>query len=707
MMRYKQILFREYCELKKKFLTSSNCDLNDLKIQVELLDETWAKWLQDNEARINGSNQDEMLQDLRQIIEDCSQQARRFDSDNIYHLMKFGAVRLMKDDFEGANKFYDLVILKDPAWSAFAHNNRAYCTINMKGNGNIRRAIDDLKATLHELETYKKTFVFSKVHAYANPYAIKNNEDNDLIALFQKNITFTKFYDMMECQLLNHIDTQIIESIEKLEKIEKNNEVRIECRKIFDLIPNEDCEIQKMSEEYRQLGLLFTFNIDEKPRFCYEAKIVSSLVMLEAVSDILLRLKFQGILLNADPLFESKYIVELLCNIGTVKDDSLAWMSRCVVEAVNTGIHSITFIRDVSSLVPLKKPTIGSSFETHSETSQLSQVSCKEASHWLTLLETTTQDMKKLICPTEDELILHITNVVMSVLVGKIGETFHEKLKPGQNLHRELCALYGSVTSQSTFELPQFVDCIRDLTLAYSPQICDANFKTVDMTKLATDCVSNSLNGSINSTDMSSVITEISVTAAEIDITTAISKMSDSLADSISTCIQNMAEVRCINNDGAMLEATNKVLTSVCSDIIRSMVHNRIYHAIMLDLREKTMRSFSSIYEKLVNAKQKFRNKSESKYSDIVSRCSSRVEQGTRELLMRSTTETHARLICECFKCNIIILDVDKEVIVTYSSPEYNKTIQLVYNPPCCEFPGGHYDVYKERGSDPSYTEEN
>ena len=104
------------------------------------------------ETRIHVSNLGEMVKDIRQIIEDCSQQARRFDSDNIYHLMKFGAVRLIKGDFEGATKFYDQVILKDPAWSAFAHYNRAYCTIHMKGDGYIRRAIDDLKATLRKLD---------------------------------------------------------------------------------------------------------------------------------------------------------------------------------------------------------------------------------------------------------------------------------------------------------------------------------------------------------------------------------------------------------------------------------------------------------------------------------------------------------------------------------------------------------------------------
>ena len=263
------------------------------------------------------------------------------------------------------------------------------------------------------------------------------------------------------------------------------------------------------------------------------------------------------------------------------------------------------------------------------------------------------------------------------------------------------------MTSQSGFELPQFVDCIQDLALAYLPQICGANFKSVDMTKIATDFLSNSLNDSINSTEMNSLITKILATAAEIDITTAILKMADSLADSISTYIKNLAEVGCINNDGPMLEATNKVLTSVCSDIIRSVVQTRIYQAFMIDLREKTIPLFSSIYKNLIHAGTQFKNKSESKYSVKVSRCSSRVEKETRELGMRSTSGTRATLLSEFHNCNLIILDDDKEVICAYSSPKNYETVQLVYNPPCCEFPRRSLRCLQRRESGPSYKVRN
>ena len=146
-MREKQKLFREYCKLKNNFFTSNAGDTDDLKIQKEILDETWAKWIQNVETRVLVMEHADLMEELRKKITDCSHRAKRFESDNIYSILKFGGVRLMKGDFEEATKFYDRVIRMDPEWSAFAHYNRAYCTIQMKGDGYIRRAIDDLKAT--------------------------------------------------------------------------------------------------------------------------------------------------------------------------------------------------------------------------------------------------------------------------------------------------------------------------------------------------------------------------------------------------------------------------------------------------------------------------------------------------------------------------------------------------------------------------------
>ena len=41
---------------KQKFITSSNRESVEINIQLELLDETWAKWIQDFETRWQESN---------------------------------------------------------------------------------------------------------------------------------------------------------------------------------------------------------------------------------------------------------------------------------------------------------------------------------------------------------------------------------------------------------------------------------------------------------------------------------------------------------------------------------------------------------------------------------------------------------------------------------------------------------------------------
>ena len=63
-MRNKQELFREYCDLKKKFVPSSASDLNDLNIQEEILDETWAKWIQDVETRAQKLDNADLMEEL-------------------------------------------------------------------------------------------------------------------------------------------------------------------------------------------------------------------------------------------------------------------------------------------------------------------------------------------------------------------------------------------------------------------------------------------------------------------------------------------------------------------------------------------------------------------------------------------------------------------------------------------------------------------
>ena len=95
----------------------------------------------------------------------------------------------------------------DPDWSAFAHYNRSYCTIQIKGDGYIRRAIDDLKATLRKLGTYKKMCLFSEI--YSNASAGYMTENNDVeYTLKVRDETAKQYYIMINCQSHRHTNYQ-------------------------------------------------------------------------------------------------------------------------------------------------------------------------------------------------------------------------------------------------------------------------------------------------------------------------------------------------------------------------------------------------------------------------------------------------------------------------------------------------------------------
>ena len=174
LMRDKQVLFDEYCKIKNTFVNLNNNpdDSDDVNIQKEILDETWAKWIQEWETNDQKSNnEDTLIQDLKelsQVIKTCSEEEEHFVCDNIYHLLKFGAVKMMHEDYKKANECFDKVIKQDRNWSAFAYYNRAYCTIQMKGGDNIQRAIGDLKEARCKFEILERMTLFSGIHGYAS-----------------------------------------------------------------------------------------------------------------------------------------------------------------------------------------------------------------------------------------------------------------------------------------------------------------------------------------------------------------------------------------------------------------------------------------------------------------------------------------------------------------------------------------------------------
>ena len=680
LMRSKQNLFREYCEIKNKFFKSSHSESDDIKIQLELLDESWAKWIQDVETRSQELNHAYLMEELGRNIEICSNQAERFLSDNIYIILKFGEVRLMKGDFEGASRFYGRVIDMDPTWSAFAHYNRAYCTIQMKGDGYIIRAIDDLKAALCRFQAYKKTTLFSDIcikfserYAASGRVARSNMPESDAA-----NSKATLDFVMMECQLFHHIDTQIFETIGKLVIIDTmKEEVTTVRRDILDLIPGADCRTEQMLQGYRQLGLLFTYNIDEGPTCCcMDQNVYSRVVLLESVAVELLA-NSSEISLKSD-LLELKNMIDAVCNIGAIGDHSLGWMSRFAIEATVTGIRSINFMSDVSSFVPINQTELESSLKMQAKPFQFEQFANSQAVS--TLLAQAMKEMNKLLIGINNTILTE--KVVMGHLEKEIQERINELMAPGQKLHRSLCFFHGSVASASRFDRQLFVNYLNDLVQL---SVCSSQFsdiQTAELQNLAVELVSKSRSNTETTTS--------TITSVVKKIGSIITNFTDLLVDKITqeTIVDQYSSV-----DEEMHEATNNVITSAWSDIICSVVQRKISQSLMHDSQDKLTRmlnetigvrlSFVSkhVKEKLVENRllevltRKIPSPLSSDASNRMTKLCKNLEK-TRD--HQSVTE--ARLLSEDYKRNIQILGVDGELIRELSSLGNVDTIKLIYH---------------------------
>ena len=686
-MRNKQTLFREYCELKKKFVSSS--EPNDIRIDLEILDETWAKWIQDVETRAQVVNHCDLMEELRQKIKDCSDRAKHYKSDNIYHIFEFGEVRLLNDDYARASEFYDQVIRMEPAWSAFAHYNRAYCTIQMKSDEYyIRHVIDDLNAALCKLKTIKEQLLLSLLSNNESERYDKNKSNmTDAV----NSSRGTLYYIMMECQFLHHIDTHIVETIEKLETIDTmKGEVTTVRQNILELIlPVADGGTEQMLEKYRELGLLFTFNIDEKPKCFFTNHNITRLAeLLHYVAVGMFQAFSRGILLKGCSI-ELKNMLDPECNIEAIKDVSLAWMTRGVSSVIMTGIHSIDFIRDVSSLVPMKQ--IEQELTT-TGTSQFEQFASTQVMSVFKLLAPTIQKMKNWINCQKDDRIVHMTNVAMEVL----GEQIQEIINNRQKLQQALCyLLYGSVTSEQGFDHSHAVNYVSDFfqRLLNSPQLDD--IQTTELENLAVELLHKSRY-------KTTAIIRIKAAAENIDIKSVITVFSDMLDNLNIFTIESRTNVDAtLWDDVGMLERANKALSSAYSDAIRSLVESRIEKSLVSDLHWKTARCLYSP----INVKRKATGDINQRVTRRTTRKKAPSSDASRRLTeiyfdLKEERDLHARfiaearIISECEKFTITIVDVDGEAIKQINSPGKCKSIEIEYVPPCPKYPTGHYDAY-------------
>ena len=281
---------------------------------------------------------------------------------------------------------------------------------------------------------------------------LRGSEVNQKSEVNQAEVTMSipnQYHIMMECQLLQHVNTQITNTIKQLETINAITwSGKTMLRKIVDLIPGTDCGKETMLQRYSHLGLLFTYNIDKEPEFCYSSQVVSSHGVLASMAVTILMAFSSGILLECDSS-KLEDMIDNVCKIGTNSNDELLWMSQGVSNAITTGFHSINFIRDVSSLLPIMQSDLKVGFEMKNDTNdQLTQFKERLQATSITLLKRLaimTQEISKLASSKEDEIFLHTNNdVVESSFIPSImfGSQVEIKLT-FSSIHSTLSSCYN------------------------------------------------------------------------------------------------------------------------------------------------------------------------------------------------------------------------------------------------------------------------
>ena len=414
------------------------------------------------------------------------------------------------------------------------------------------------------MEAYKTRFLFHAIHA--NGEAWKSNDS------YRKT---KQYYIMMECQVFHHIDTEIIGTIKKLETVDtKQVDVRTLRLNILDLIPGADSRTEQMLQEYQQLGLFFTYNIDIEPAFCYRSHIVSSLIMLESVAETISMAFSNGLSLNSLSMELKNRIVDdvccTVCSIETIGDESLLWISRCISIAIITGLRSTAIIRDVSSLVTMHTAIVESIYTVTEKTTEFAN---SQTNHIVKFLESMKQEINRSLSLHENEISMFTTNVAMNVVKEKIKQTIQEEIAPGKQLHRELLLL----SSQSSTDHKKFVDFIR----AFSSQLCDIEFQTSKLENIANKLKSKTLDDSITAAQFK---TKISTAASKIEIGLVIKKFSALLNDKLKVLSHKTNVDDNFDVEFEKLEATKEVLASVWSDNIQGVLQRRIKHSLIYSL---------------------------------------------------------------------------------------------------------------------------
>ena len=287
-------LFDEHCKYLKEVHDRLKGDLEEEReVVIDCLNELWGQWLQTKQADITHQRWWEVQIDLSHLQQDWQsifETSIKLPSENFLHHINLGnKIAKSESDASSAIQHYDQAIavekqfVSQSEFTAIAYHNCAYCRICTGGENCIEESIKDLKIAKDLLLKVYVREVFI-INQCCNTGGARSDTKSALSKQMHARL-----------DIIHYVASKIDEAHQKLDQFRREKvKVKAVPSTILQLIPEPDLVTTEELRSLSQLGLEFVFDVEKKPRFCWEGLLVFALGLVEVLAGACLIVLTEG-----------------------------------------------------------------------------------------------------------------------------------------------------------------------------------------------------------------------------------------------------------------------------------------------------------------------------------------------------------------------------------------------------------------------------
>ncbi|XP_044206348.1 uncharacterized protein LOC122981723 isoform X1 [Thunnus albacares] len=310
----------------------------DYQPALNALKEAWALWLTLHEEHINRHDDIHDLQtDLIKTMNETKGKLLQGESDNFYDHIKQAILRTDlhcrdKTNDYGAKSYWQRAATSDPLYKAVALYNQAYITINL--------AKDDYKAEARKLLEQAKEPVDVYISETSNTMVSCQMSVNDNLKPHRNN-----FQSQMEARMniFKSWKTYIDNALKKLVKLEEGNSgAKTKDCSVYMLLKEKDFIITNELMALYELGLAIVFEVEEKPKFCFDALICFFIGAIQVLAGVLVCAFSFGTASQFGLGLISEGVSDMISGIEGMVKGTFSWAEWAINKSISIGISLLT-----------------------------------------------------------------------------------------------------------------------------------------------------------------------------------------------------------------------------------------------------------------------------------------------------------------------------------------------------------------------------